>query len=169
MGLALPNTAREHVWYARPGFGASAERLGRCLLAGAACVGGVIAAVFASLGAWMVMPFTGLELLALWWALRRFAGRVGDFDEIRLDATHLLIVSHLGGVARRHEFHPYWAQVELRQDASGGRLLVRSHGREAEIGRSLAPAQKALLARELQSRLAALRTTPTGSPLKEDS
>lgn len=117
----------------------------------------VIACVFLYFGAWPVLPFTGLELALLWWALRQFDSTADDFERITLESERLTIESRRGALLERHEFHPYWARLQYLQSPGQGnhRLLIRSHGKVVEVGRWLTEEQKMALAGELQKNLGA--------------
>jgi Integral membrane protein (DUF2244) len=53
------------------------------------------------------------------------------------------------------EFNRYWAQAVFSPAPGrpGGKLAIRSHGREVEIGIYLTAAQRAAAARQLRERL----------------
>ena len=50
-----------------------------------------IGAGFATLGAWLVLPFAGLEVLALVAAYLAYAKRFGDRKSTRLNSSHGLV------------------------------------------------------------------------------
>lgn len=156
MAQVLSDTAASKVWRIRPQHAAPAFAA-RTLLVAVALLGGVIALAFAWFGAWMVLPFTGLEVLALWWALRHIARSTDDFEEVRLHSDRLQVSARIAGRGVEASFHPYWVQVAFVPAAPAPRLVVRSHGREVEIGRLLGPEAKSALARDLKARLEALR------------
>ena len=57
-----------------------------------ALLGGVsltIGVVFAALGAWLVLPFAGLEVVALAAAFRVYARRAADWERIEIGAGRL--------------------------------------------------------------------------------
>lgn len=106
-------------------------------------------------GAWPVVPFTGFELAVLWWALRRTEAHATDFEKITLEANRLTIEKQNGACSERHEFHPYWVQIEYLKHASC--LLLRSHGKAIAVGQSLTAAELMALANELKQKLGAPR------------
>lgn len=99
-------------------------------------------------GAWLVLPFAGIEILALGLALLCYGRRSGDYERISLNGGILVVeVCELGQV-RRYEFNPLWVRV-----VTGGpdvRLALRSHGHELEIGRHLDAAARRRLGAELR-------------------
>ncbi len=109
-----------------------------------------IALVFATLGAWLILPFAGLEVLVLYLAFRYIERHACDYERISIAEDKLLLEFHEAGDIRRVELNCFWAciQCDARQ-----RLTVRSHGREIEFGRHLTGRQRVALARRLKKYL----------------
>jgi uncharacterized membrane protein len=124
------------------------------LLAGTAAVSFAIGIGFALVGAWMVLPFAGLEVLALAAAFYCNARHAGDFERISLRGGMLRVEAREGSAWREHEFNPVWARLLVRDSAAGARAYIRSHGRELEIARHLTPPARGALVRALGERLA---------------
>ena len=116
-----------------------------------------IAGAFASLGAWLILPFAGLEMLGLYWAFRYVDRRAADYERIAIEGDRVRVEQFEAGCAVSHEFNRCWAQVVA--SPGGARLALRSHGREVEIGRHVDNDGRLALARELgrQMRAAAAR------------
>jgi uncharacterized membrane protein len=149
---ALPPA--EFDYTARPN--CSLDRRGKlCLFIAASVVCGLIAVIFAAFGAWMVVPFAGMELALLAGSLRFLDRRSGDYERVVLAGDTLRIESCEAGLPACHEFHRYWAQVQVRPEGSAARVFVRSHGREVEFGRFLAPGQRLAFAQQLRERAGA--------------
>ena len=121
-----------------------------------------IAGAFAAFGLWLVLPFAGLEMLALAAALvlccRRAAAReiiriAGRTVDVRIERP--LRAPVLWRCPRA------WTRACLECAAVAGhpsRLLLRSHGRSLAIGACLTDAERAGLARALNAALS--RETP---------
>src|SRR5579859_1018479 len=125
---------------------------GRFLVLGSLAV--VVLAIslgFALNGAWLVFPFAGLDIVVVFLAFRYVGQRAGDFECISLQGDTIIIERHSRGSTERFEFNRYWVQVEFNQERGGGqgRLLLRSHGKEAEFGIHLTAGQRAVVARRL--------------------
>ena len=105
-----------------------------------------IAAGFALLGAWLILPFAGLEMLVLWLAFRYIDRRAGDFERIAIAGDRVEIEVCEAGRRSRYELNRCWAQLV---GGDGARLALRSHGREIEIGRYLNGEQRYALGREI--------------------
>jgi uncharacterized membrane protein len=110
---------------------------------------------FALHGAWLILPFTGMELAVLYLAFRAMAQRAGDFESISIAGDRVLIEQWERGRVNRHEFSRYWARVvfEPSVPGKGNVLAVRSHGREIEFGRHLTDQQRWEVARTLKQEL----------------
>jgi uncharacterized membrane protein len=105
-------------------------------------------------GAWPVIPFLGLELIVVGVVFCRMCQRARDCEVLEFDNNRLHILQYCRKSERRHEFQRYWARVALepvREDSwYPPRLLIRSHGREVEIGASLNEDQRTELAQRLR-------------------
>lgn len=113
----------------------------------------VIALSFGAVGFWPVIPFAGLELLALGTALYLCARRC-HWSEVVFIRPHCVEVEKgRHGPEERWLFPRGWAQVELltpfyQQHPS--RLVIRSHGQEVELGAFLNEWERRALAGDLR-------------------
>ena len=118
-----------------------------------ALVSGLIATGFASIGAWPILPFTGLELLALYIAFRRLSSDAGDYEQVTIHGDRLIVEAHTRGRLQRFESNRYWTQVVVRKDVRSCQVALRSHGREIEFGTLLSEGGRLAAARQLQDLL----------------
>jgi len=112
------------------------------------------------LGAWVVMPFVALEVLIFGGALYLFHCATNCSEHIRLDQDSLEVLRWRPQGVQSWEFQPYWVRVVLARDPRRNhpsRLMLRSHGRELEIGHCLTEEQRLALWVDLQQRLDAIR------------
>jgi uncharacterized membrane protein len=126
------------------------------LLGSLAFVNLAIGAAFAVVGLWMVLPFAGIEAVALaaaFWMLGRHAG---DYERIALVDGCLRVEVREAEALRQHELAPAWVKVVVGRQGAGVRLALRSHGREIEIGRHLDAPGRERFAALLRERLAGL-------------
>jgi uncharacterized membrane protein len=107
-----------------------------------------IAAAFAAFGAWLILPFAGIEMLVLYLAFRYIERHAADYEQIEIEGDQVKIERLDGGRMRGAALSRYWARVVVSRD--GSRLALRSHGREFEIGRTLSDAQRLELAQALE-------------------
>ncbi|HKA39436.1 MAG TPA: DUF2244 domain-containing protein [Burkholderiales bacterium] len=110
-----------------------------------------IAVAFATFGAWLILPFAGLEMLVLFIAFRYMERHAADYELIEIDGDTVKVEWANGGTLLRGAFNRHWAQVVSNED--GSRIALRSHGRELEIGRYMNDEQRLDLARALKRRL----------------
>jgi uncharacterized membrane protein len=115
----------------------------------------LISLVFALLGAWLILPFAGLEMLAVYAAFRCLERRSGDFERLSIRGDRVLIERRERGELTQHEFNRYWAQVVLQRCDRWGNvvLALRSHGKQVEFGCHLTAEQRSQLARTIRSEL----------------
>lgn len=121
---------------------------------------GVAMGSFAGLAAWrgnVFAPyFAVLDWCVVAYILRR-VWRSSAAGEVITLAASGLEVARMDGSAPPVRFHPHWVRVELLPGRHFGwarRLVLRSHGREVEVGRFLNEAERAELARRLDEMLA---------------
>ena len=115
-----------------------------------------IAVWFAWLGAWVVLPFTGLELTALGFALYLVSVRGMDTETISIRGDKLEICKGRRRVLSTTCLQRCWARVMLEPATHAWyprRLMIRSHGKGTEIGRFLTSDEKEKLAGKLRQSL----------------
>ena len=115
-----------------------------------------IAIAFYSVGLTLILPFSGVELLALGVALYITAWRGGHREVIIIEDDKIIVETGRKTPEQRLEFQRHWARVILERSWNHwypSRLLIRSHGRQTEIGRFLNEQERQGLAKELQSAL----------------
>ncbi|MBI1731737.1 MAG: DUF2244 domain-containing protein [Gammaproteobacteria bacterium] len=110
----------------------------------------------AALGLPLVLPFSGLEVLALAAGLYLSAVRGSVREIVRIDNVAVVYEAGIRAPERRERFHRQWAQVALEQVRNGwypSRLLLRCHGRQVEVGGFLVEQERLRLARMLRAAL----------------
>lgn len=128
---------------------------GRILVFGSLAVVTVaISLGFAIHGAWPVLPFAGLECLALYLVYGWLKRHQGDYQCVMLDNEQVVVETREGDETRRSEFSRAWAQVVI-EDGAGGRssVFIRSHGRAVEIGKWLTSEARTKAARRLKRQI----------------
>jgi uncharacterized membrane protein len=114
-----------------------------------------VAAVFAALGAWPILPFAGLEAMALYVAFSWTVRHAEDSESLVIRGNDVMLSVREAARTRNYEFNRAWARLVVEQHAGGIRLALRSHGREIQVGRYLDSGGRQRLARELKDRLQA--------------
>lgn len=115
----------------------------------------VVGLGFALAGAWMVLPFAGLEIAAIAYAFYYITLRSGDFESILIEGDRVVVEKHGYKKSVEVVFQRYWAQVNMREQLNGSNaLFIGSHGKEVEFGRGfMTDEQRVELARELKLKL----------------
>lgn len=128
-----------------------------------------IAGLMARQGFWPVLPFAGLEMLLLGWALRTSMERRHQRQTITVTDDDVSVELQDRGPAVQLVFPRHWAQVKLRRPASRlhpSRLTIESHGRQCELGSFLTEEERRGLALRLQSLIGRVNESPRlGRPL----
>jgi uncharacterized membrane protein len=104
-------------------------------------------------GAWMILPFAGLEIAALAAAFLANGRHATDYERIALQGTRLTVEVGEAERTERHELDARGARVELERDAGGARVRLEAPGGSLEIGRHLDARSRLDLAAELRKRL----------------
>ncbi|HTE14564.1 MAG TPA: DUF2244 domain-containing protein [Burkholderiales bacterium] len=113
----------------------------------------MVAVVFAALGAWLILPFAGLEAMALYLAFSWVMRHAQDTEQLVIRGDVVMLAVREAAQTQRYEFNRVWARLVVDQRARNMRLALRSHGREIEVGRYLDGGGRQRLAQELKSRL----------------
>ena len=122
-----------------------------------------VAALLALQGFWPVLPFAGLEIGLLAWAVRTTMRRARSREHITIDERSITIESTGPDAAAPVVFPRHWAKVKLHGPhvaSHPSRLTIESHGRAREVGRFLTEDQR----RELAARLKQLVGNVDQSP-----
>jgi uncharacterized membrane protein len=115
-----------------------------------------VAVAFAMSGAWMVLPFAGLELLGLVVAFVLVHRHANDYEMITISDADVEVEQCLLGQVVKHRFQRYWIKVSLREESVGKvKLVIGSHGKEVEFGRTMINnEQRVALLHELKRKFA---------------
>src|SRR5712671_7783948 len=123
---------------------------------------------FLLMGAWPVLGFFGLDVVAIYWAFRVNFRRARASEEISVTPSELRVrrVSHRGHVVE-FVLNPLWVQLDQKTHAEFGieKLYLVSKGRRVSIASFLGPDEKASFAKALLAALQAARRGPTYNPI----
>lgn len=119
------------------------------------CIG--VASGFAVLGFWLALPFAGLEIGLLAWALETQRSREADYETLVIDGDAVVLEWRTGKQSGRREMNRQWVRVvcECATPGRNCRLCLSSHGRETEVGHYLSDEARQQLAATLRSKLQA--------------
>ncbi len=134
----------------------SISSIGRLLVFGSlAFVTAAISLGLAVQGAWPIVPFAGLECIALYLVYRWLHAHASDYELIKIAGDEVIVQNRDGGNVGTHTFSRFWVRVVLESGDDGQEhVFLRSHGRQVEIGRLLGSAAKLDAAKRLKSVLA---------------
>lgn len=104
---------------------------------------------FAIAGAWLVLPFAGLEVLLLVAAYLCYARRAADYERIELESGRLTVEVAEAQTLSRYQMDARRARVCLEEE----RVVLRGAEEELELGRHLDAQRRVEFAAELQKRL----------------
>jgi uncharacterized membrane protein len=138
------------------GFSLTLKRNCSIAPAGLACVFAALAVAvlgigigFAIAGAWLVLPFAGLEVLFLGAAFVLQARHATDYERIELDGGKLRVEVGEGQGIARYELDARRARIEMQ----GPHLVVRGPVEQLRLGRHLDDEARIRFAAELKNRL----------------
>lgn len=117
-----------------------------------ACLAGV-ALYFGLQGAWLVLPFAGLEGLVLGVGIYLSSRATATREQVGIGVDRISIRRGRRRLAEVACFSRGWSQVVLRRDPNNwypSRLFIGSHGRYSEIATALVEAEREQLALELR-------------------
>lgn len=112
-----------------------------------------VAIVFGLAGFWPVLPFAGMEVVLLGWALYVSAHRANECEVVIIGSDRIEVQKGRLRPESSWTLNIYWTEVALepaRHRWYSGRLLLRSQGRVVELGRFLHDDERAALARQLR-------------------
>ena len=118
-------------------------------------------------GAWPVIGFLGLELLVVWGAFKLNYRAARHRETIHTTTEELMFESQTpAGKQAQKSFPIGWLRISLSPPESPmvssrdqQKIILSSHGEQAEIGKYLHPAEKAGLSRELGAMIDRARAT----------
>ncbi len=118
------------------------------------CVVALAIGVFFTLqGLWLVLPFSGLEMLALGFALYLTSRKVNRKEVITLDQRRTRIEKGVQQIDKSWEFETPWIRLVDEPASRPGRprkLAIGSHGNYVEVGDFLDNSEKDRLAFQLK-------------------
>ncbi len=119
-------------------------------------------------GCWPVLPFWGLEMLALWIALQASMRRGGYSQTVLITESRISLVTRSRHGAQKQEFARHWAKVRLRSPPRRhglSRLTIESRGQACEVGSFLTEEDRYRLAERLRYLVGGMNESP---PLEID-
>ena len=116
-----------------------------------------IASAFAVLGMWPVLPFAGAEVIAVGIGFYLSAAGGKETEVVSVNSDEVAVEKGHSQLTERWVLQRAWAQIRLlppRIRWYPTRLVIRSHGREVELGGFLNEEERRQLAGELRDAIA---------------
>ncbi len=135
----------------------------RALMLFACCATTALSVPFYLLGAWPIVGFLGLDVLAIYFAFRMNFRSARAREHFKLTYFELTFARiSVAGARREWRFAPAWVRLERVDDEDYGpqRLTLVSRGRAWQIGRGVGPDRKAQFAGDLTLALVEARRGP---------
>lgn len=123
-----------------------------------------LAGVSALQGFWPVLPFAGLEMALLAWALKATFDQRRQTETITVSEDAVCVESVRRDRRSEVVFSRHWSQVKLRRPVSRlhpSRLTIESKGKELEVGRFLTEEERHGLAIRLQRLVGRVNESPS--------
>lgn len=123
----------------------------------------VIAFLFTAQGFWPVLPFAGLEIGLLVWAVRASMRSGLERETITISQDSVIIRHWDRRGVQSAVFPRHWARVTLHAPPAAlhpSRLVFESRGRACEVGRFLTEDERRTLAAHLQQLVGNMNETP---------
>ena len=133
---------------------------GRWLIFAALCAVSLgLALAFAAFGAWLVLPYSVLEMLVLFLAFRFFERHAGDWERLTVEGDRVIVERKRGGVSSRQEFNRFWTRLEWEPGRFGQtpQLAVCQGKARIPFGADLATEAREAIAKDLRRALASAR------------
>ncbi len=121
----------------------------------------IFALGFTLLGYWPVLPFAGAEVVALAIGFYLCALRGRETEVIWIKDDRIAIEKGRETTRKVWELHRPWAQIELlppRIQWYPSRLVIRSHGKQLQLGAFLTDGERERLASELKRAISSEET-----------
>jgi len=120
-----------------------------------------IAIGFLVLGYWLILPFAGLEMLALTAAIYYCVRKTHRQEVLRFSQDEVVIESGVNKIEKEHRFRRFFTRV-LVEAPSGARrtqrIALTERDRTIEVGEFLTEDDKKTLIRELRNMIRMLET-----------
>jgi uncharacterized membrane protein len=119
-------------------------------------------------GFWPVLPFWGLEMLALWIALQASMRQGGYSQTVLITDSRVSLVTRTRHGAQKQDFARHWTKVRLRSPPRRhglSKLTIESRGQACEVGSFLTEEDRCRLAEHLRYLVGGMNESP---PLEID-
>ena len=128
-------------------------RFNMMIVASLTFIATLISIFFLLQGLWLIAPFSGLEVLALLGCLYLCARSNIQTEVIKFNPDKVIIEQGRSFAERSWEYHRSWAKIFVKKPRHRGypdQVVIRSHGKEVELGSFLNKEDKQTLVKKLR-------------------
>mgnify|MGYP001828951116 FL=1 len=128
-------------------------RFNMMVVASLALIGLLISTFFFIQGLWLIAPFSGLEVLLLLTCLYLCTRSNIQTEVIKFSPDKVIIEQGRTFAEKSWEYHRTWAKIFVRKPKHRGhpdQIVIRSHGKELELGSFLNKDDKEALVKKLR-------------------
>lgn len=119
----------------------------------------LIGVAFAAQGQWLVLPFVGVEVLAVVAAFVCYGRHAADYERVTVSADAVTVERASGASVRQWQLPLGWTRIDLQESGHGAmrrtRVQLVSRQQRVDVGDLLPEAKRARFARELAAALRA--------------
>ena len=129
--------------------GTRGRRIAFGLLAGVSLALGL---GFVAAGAWLVLPYSLIEITVLAAAFVCLERRAREWERLIVQGERVIVERMRGGQVDRREWNRRWLQVQTMVGRDGGpaRMVLASEGQACEFGAALPEDRRGEVARQLR-------------------
>ena len=109
----------------------------------------LLAGLATLVGAWLVLPFAGLEIVVLWYAFRLIGRHDGDYEWVQVTGRQFCWTKCECGRYEVLAGNAAWVQVSTISRHGRVEIGLRYQGRTVSVGKMISDHQRALLGRNL--------------------
>jgi uncharacterized membrane protein len=120
-----------------------------------------LALAFAAAGAWLVLPYSALEIALLAAAFVFIERRAGDWERLTVTGDRVLVERSINGRRMRHEWNRPWLVVTVDGDG-----VVRIGSEAVEFGGALPAQERIAVARALRRLASTHQRGPDGQTIR---
>lgn len=128
-------------------------RFNMMVVASLALIGLLISTFFFVQGLWVIAPFSGLELLMLLTCLYLCTRSNIQTEVIKFSPDKVIVEQGRTFAEKSWEYHRTWAKIFVKKPKHRGhpdQIVIRSHGKELELGSFLNKDDKEALVKKLR-------------------
>jgi len=107
----------------------------------------IVAGYFISKGGWLVLPFSGLELIIIGTSLYMFFKHYNHCEVITFTDNKVIIEYGKDEPEKSWEYQRHWSKIHVKEYGlfETPKVSIKSHGKETEVGSFLGYDEKILL------------------------